>query len=70
MTVILLLAAGVFLYFSLTILNDALLLFRWGFIFDERRRNLHGLALLNFMLASIGFSTVFAILYYLFVWRY
>jgi hypothetical protein len=67
MITISLVIASIFLYISLTILNDALLLFRWGFIFDERRRNLHGLALLNFMLASIGFSTFLAILY--FIWR-
>jgi len=61
-----LLIAGIFLYISLIILNDALLLFKWGTIFDKERRNLYGLALFYFVLASIGFSTVLTILYYLF----
>jgi hypothetical protein len=69
MITISLVIAGIFLYISLTILNDALLLFRWAIIIEEERRNLHGLALFYFVLASIGFSTFLAILYYLFVWR-
>jgi hypothetical protein len=69
MIIAFLLIAGVFLYISLTILNDALMLFKWGIILDKERRNLHGLALSYCILASIGFSTVFAILYYIYFIR-